>query len=316
MLIKQISVFVENVPGKLVEVSQILGDNGIDMSALSLADSSDFGILRLIVNDPDKAYQVLRDHAFVVKQSDVIAAVIDDRPGGLTAVLRILAEAKVSVEYMYAFVGNRQDGHAVVVMRTDNEEIAQQAWTPTTFPPYPPKISTVYNAATSSLAPARSLPLAAGGFFSVLDRSRRFLYNIIRRYQETIFQRGGESMPKKSMESLTESMFYVLMAFLARPMCGIEVTEFIEILTQGRIQMGPATLYTILGKFEAEQYIQETAVEGRKRTYAITEKGRAAYAQELARLHACLQDAQRVETGDVPAPASPDPALRPALATP
>ena len=97
------------------------------MSALSLADSSDFGILRLIVNDPDKAYQVLRDHAFVVKQSDVIAAVIDDRPGGLTAVLRILAEAKVSVEYMYAFVGNRQDGHAVVVMRTDNEEIAQQA---------------------------------------------------------------------------------------------------------------------------------------------------------------------------------------------
>ena len=82
MLIKQISVFVENVPGKLVEVSQILGDNGIDMSALSLADSSDFGILRLIVNDPDKAYQVLRDHAFVVKQSDVIAAVIDDRPGG------------------------------------------------------------------------------------------------------------------------------------------------------------------------------------------------------------------------------------------
>ena len=122
MLIKQISVFVENVPGKLVEVSQILGDNGIDMSALSLADSSDFGILRLIVN-----YQVLRDHAFVVKQSDVIAAVIDDRPGGLTAVLRILAEAKVSVEYMYAFVGNRQDGHAVVVMRTDNEEIAQQA---------------------------------------------------------------------------------------------------------------------------------------------------------------------------------------------
>ena len=118
-------------------------------------------------------------------------------------------------------------------------------------------------------------------------------------------------MPKKAMESLTESMFYVLMAFLARPMCGIEVTEFIETLTQGRIQMGPATLYTILGKFEAEQYIQETAVEGRKRTYAITEKGRAAYAQELARLHACLQDAQRVEAGD-----APDPALRPALATP
>lgn len=127
MLIKQISVFVENVPGKLVEVSQILGDNGIDMSALSLADSSDFGILRLIVNDPEKAYQVLREHAFVVKQSEVIAAVIDDRPGGLTAVLKILAQENVSVEYMYAFVGNRQDGHAVVVLRTNNQAAAQKA---------------------------------------------------------------------------------------------------------------------------------------------------------------------------------------------
>ena len=97
------------------------------MSALSLADSSDFGILRLIVNDPEKAYQVLREHAFVVKQSEVIAAVIDDRPGGLTAVLKILAQENVSVEYMYAFVGNRQDGHAVVVLRTNNQAAAQKA---------------------------------------------------------------------------------------------------------------------------------------------------------------------------------------------
>ena len=127
MLIKQISVFVENVPGKLVEVSQILGDNGIDMSALSLADSSDFGILRLIVNDPDKAYQVLRDHAFVVKQSDVIAAVIDDRPGGLTAVLRILAEAKVSVEYMYAFLGGKDVDHAYMIFRVADDAAATAA---------------------------------------------------------------------------------------------------------------------------------------------------------------------------------------------
>lgn len=126
MVIKQISVFVENVPGKIVEVSQILGENNIDMSALSLADSSDFGILRLIVNDPEKAYQVLRDHAFVVKQSEVIAAVIDDRPGGLTGVLQLLAGAKISVEYMYAFVGS-QDGHAVVVLRTNDQEAAQKA---------------------------------------------------------------------------------------------------------------------------------------------------------------------------------------------
>ncbi len=123
MLVKQISVFVENVPGKLVEVSQILGENDIDMSALSLADSSDFGILRLIVNDPDKAYQVLREHAFVVKQSEVIAVVIDDRPGGLTGVLQLLAGAKISLEYMYAFVGS-QDGHAVVVLRPSDTETA------------------------------------------------------------------------------------------------------------------------------------------------------------------------------------------------
>ena len=126
MLIKQISVFMENVPGKLGEVTQALGENGIDMSALSLADTTDFGILRLFVNDPDKACQVLRDHDFIVKQSDVVAAVIDDRPGGLTAVLQILSQAKVSVEYMYAFVGS-QDGHAVVVMRPDDAEAAQRA---------------------------------------------------------------------------------------------------------------------------------------------------------------------------------------------
>ncbi len=123
MLVKQISVFVENVPGKLVEVSQILGENNIDMSALSLADSSDFGILRLIVNDPDKAYQVLREHDFVVKQSEVIAVVIDDRPGGLTGVLQLLSGANLSVEYMYAFVGS-QDGHAVVVLRANDTEAA------------------------------------------------------------------------------------------------------------------------------------------------------------------------------------------------
>ena len=123
MLITQISVFIENQPGKLGEVTQVLADNGVDMSALSLAD---IGILRLIVNDPDKATEVLRTHDFIVKQSPVIAAVVDDRPGGLTEVLQILSFAGVSVEYMYAFVGSQQ-GHAVVVMRTDRAEAAMAA---------------------------------------------------------------------------------------------------------------------------------------------------------------------------------------------
>ncbi|MBR5533454.1 MAG: acetolactate synthase [Ruminiclostridium sp.] len=126
MLIKQISVFVENAPGSLSEVTKALGDNGIDMSALSLADTSEFGILRLIVNDPEKACAVLREQSYIVKQNYVVAAVVDDRPGGLTAVLDILSAANVSVEYMYAFVGSK-DGHAVVVIRPDNAEVALAA---------------------------------------------------------------------------------------------------------------------------------------------------------------------------------------------
>lgn len=126
MFIKQISLFVENQPGKMVEATDVLSQGGVDISALSLADTTDFGILRIIVDQPDKAVELLRERDYIVKQTDVIAAVMDDRPGGLSAVLRILAGAGVSVEYMYAFVGNRQ-GHAVVVMRTDAPDKAQQA---------------------------------------------------------------------------------------------------------------------------------------------------------------------------------------------
>ena len=98
-------------------------------------------------------------------------------------------------------------------------------------------------------------------------------------------------MPKKPLENLTESMFYVLMAFGRGPMCGIQVVEFIEDRTAGRIQMGPATLYTILGKFEQENYIEEVSVEGRKRTYQITSRGMIAYREEVERLKRCVADA-------------------------
>ncbi len=100
-------------------------------------------------------------------------------------------------------------------------------------------------------------------------------------------------MPRKAMESLTESMFYVLMAFLQKPRCGTDVADFIDNHTGGRLQMGPATLYTILAKFEQEKYIRELQVDGRKRTYGITTKGRDAYGAELARLQQCVLDAQR-----------------------
>ena len=99
-------------------------------------------------------------------------------------------------------------------------------------------------------------------------------------------------MPRKSMDILTESMFYVLMALMTGPMCGIDIADFIEKRTKSRLQMGPATLYTILGKFEKETYIRETAVEGRKRTYEITGKGFEAYREELKRLKQCVLDAE------------------------
>lgn len=97
-------------------------------------------------------------------------------------------------------------------------------------------------------------------------------------------------MPRKSMVILTEAMFYVLMAFQSGEMCGIDIADYIDKHTNGRVQIGPATLYTILGKFEKEKYVRETNVEGRKRTYAITEKGSEAYKAELIRLRQCIAD--------------------------
>ena len=97
------------------------------------------------------------------------------------------------------------------------------------------------------------------------------------------------------MVILTEAMFYVLMAFQGGEMCGIDIAEFIDRHTGGRVKIGPATLYTILGKFEKEKYIREILVEGRKRTYALTEKGAEAYQTELTRLRQCVADAERQE---------------------
>jgi len=91
---------------------------------------------------------------------------------------------------------------------------------------------------------------------------------------------------------LTEPMYYVLMAFLKRDMCGIDITDFVERRTRGRVRLGPGTLYTLLAKFQDEGFITETEVEGRKRTYRITDKGRAAYREELERLRACGADGE------------------------
>ena len=98
-------------------------------------------------------------------------------------------------------------------------------------------------------------------------------------------------MPRKAMDILTESMFYVLMALCRGEKCGVDIVDYIDRLTKNRLQIGPATLYTILAKFEKERYIQEILVEGRKRTYRITEKGITAYRIEVERLKQCVADA-------------------------
>ena len=104
-------------------------------------------------------------------------------------------------------------------------------------------------------------------------------------------------MPRKAMESLTESMFYVLMVLRDGDKCGIDVAEAVEKRTNGRVQLGPATLYTILAKFEQVKYIAAISVVGRKRTYAILPRGLEAYYEELERLRWCVADAETREGG-------------------
>ena len=99
-------------------------------------------------------------------------------------------------------------------------------------------------------------------------------------------------MAGKERGPLTEPMFYVLMSFLRRDMCGTEITEFVERRTRGRVRLGPGTLYTLLAKFQDEGFIQETEVDGRKRTYRLTDQGRQAYHEELDRLRACVLDGE------------------------
>ena len=100
-------------------------------------------------------------------------------------------------------------------------------------------------------------------------------------------------MAREPLRVLTESMFYVLLSLLRQERCGTEIVEFVDNTTAGRVPLGPGTLYTILGKFVEERLIEETAVEGRKRTYRITERGRALYRQELSRLKLCVEDGVR-----------------------
>ncbi len=124
MLISQISVFLENKQGRLAEVTRILGENNIDISALSIADTTDFGILRLIVNQPGKAIEILQQHGFAASINSVIAIEVEDKPGGLAKALSILDKKGISIEYMYAFVGTCKNENAMVLLRVEDPQSA------------------------------------------------------------------------------------------------------------------------------------------------------------------------------------------------
>ncbi|HWI40951.1 MAG TPA: ACT domain-containing protein [Verrucomicrobiae bacterium] len=123
MKVEQISIFIENKSGRLAEVTRILGEAAVNIRALSLADTSDFGILRLIVNDSEKAQKVLKDAGFTVSRTEVVAVEVPDRPGGLSQILQALDSESINVEYMYAFV-ERCGGNAVIIFRFDETEKA------------------------------------------------------------------------------------------------------------------------------------------------------------------------------------------------
>jgi hypothetical protein len=126
MSIKQISVFLENRSGRLYELCDELGKSGVNMRALSIGEAADFGIVRMIVNDPDAARKMLADAGFTVAETDVLAVEIPDVPGGLARVLGTLKDKNINVEYAYAFVARSGD-KAIVSMRVEDTAAAEAA---------------------------------------------------------------------------------------------------------------------------------------------------------------------------------------------
>ena len=118
MKVEQITIFLENRSERLAEITGVLAGNGINIRALSLSDSADFGVLRLIVNDTDKAKQVLKENSFTVGKTEVLVVEVPDHPGGLASTLQVIKEAGLNVEYMYAFA-QRSGETGLVIFRFD-----------------------------------------------------------------------------------------------------------------------------------------------------------------------------------------------------
>lgn len=127
MSIKQISVFVENTPGALYGLTGVLAQHQVDLRALSLAETSEFGIVRMIVDNVYQATTVLKDAGYVHSLTPVVGVAIPDVPGGLNRVLQVLTDAKVNIEYMYAFLGGKSVDHAYMIFRVADEAAATAA---------------------------------------------------------------------------------------------------------------------------------------------------------------------------------------------
>ena len=125
MSVKQISVFLENKKGRLAEVTHTLSHERVNIRALSLADTADFGVLRIIVDNPEKCVSALKAHGFVAQVTDVVAVEVEDKPGGLARILEVLDNDNVNVEYMYAYV-EKTGSNAIVICRIEDRERALQ----------------------------------------------------------------------------------------------------------------------------------------------------------------------------------------------
>ena len=132
MAIKQLTVFIQNKKGTVVSVTDILSKNNINLRALSIAETQDFGILRLIVNDEKAAEAVLTENGYLIKLIDVVGVKIGDEPGKLTAALDVLDKADINVEYLYAFMA-RTEKHAYVVLRVEDNAVAEKVLTDAGF---------------------------------------------------------------------------------------------------------------------------------------------------------------------------------------
>jgi hypothetical protein len=124
MSVKQVSVSLENVPGRFLDVSELLGAEGINIRAISVADTSDVSTVRFVSDEPDKTLNVLRSHGYSVKETDVIAVEVPDHPGGLQAVLKPLKGADINVHYLYPYLGRGESGQPIIIVGVDKTEKA------------------------------------------------------------------------------------------------------------------------------------------------------------------------------------------------